>query len=158
MFINIGNMRLKISPDRLISDVQKDFNAAFPYLKLAFFRKRNSGVKEFSSTEMLPLHQRIGKRQTEVTDGDIDIHQEMKVKELENIFRDQFCLAVQVLRKSGNHWLETSMTDNWTLLQQNTHGRELTLSLMSLSSNQERKTGTSGEQNASQVRDQGPTA
>ena len=45
--------------------------------------------------------------------------------ELEKIFKDQFGLAVQVFRKSGNLWLETTMTDNWTLQQQNNHGKEI---------------------------------
>jgi hypothetical protein len=49
----------------------------------------------------------------------------MKVKDLEKIFKDQFSLAMQVFRKSGNLWLETTMTDNWTLQQQNEHGREI---------------------------------
>ena len=52
----------------------------------------------------------------------------MKVNKLENIFKDQFNLAVQVFRKSGNLWLETTMTDNWTLQQQNNHGREISTS------------------------------
>jgi hypothetical protein len=34
-------------------------------------------------------------------------------------------LSVQVFRKSGNVWLETSATDNWTLRQQNNEGAEL---------------------------------
>ena len=49
----------------------------------------------------------------------------MKVNELEKIFKDRFNLAVQVFRKSGNLWLETTMTDNWTLQQQNNHGGEI---------------------------------
>lgn len=49
----------------------------------------------------------------------------MKVSELEKLFKDKFKLAVQVFRKSGNLWLETTMTDNWSLLQQNNHGREI---------------------------------
>jgi hypothetical protein len=49
----------------------------------------------------------------------------MKVNELENIFQQKFSLSAQVFRKSGNLWLETTMTDNWSLLQQNNHGREI---------------------------------
>jgi hypothetical protein len=30
-----------------------------------------------------------------------------------------------VFRKSGNLWLETTMTDDWTLQQQNDHGYEI---------------------------------
>jgi len=38
---------------------------------------------------------------------------------------DRFGLAAQVFRKSGRVWLETIRTDNWTLNDQNKHGREL---------------------------------
>jgi len=44
---------------------------------------------------------------------------------LEKSFYDRFDMLVQVSRKSGSIWLETTMTDNWTLKQQNDHGREL---------------------------------
>jgi hypothetical protein len=36
-----------------------------------------------------------------------------------------FGVPVQILRKSGKIWLETTMTDHWTLLQQNQHGEEI---------------------------------
>ncbi|MEI9910895.1 MAG: hypothetical protein WDO71_15215 [Bacteroidota bacterium] len=49
----------------------------------------------------------------------------MTVGQLEDIFQKQFGLQVQVSRRSGTLWLETTMTDNWTLKQQNDHGREL---------------------------------
>ena len=49
----------------------------------------------------------------------------MTVGELENIFKDQFGANVQVSRKSGSLWLETTLTDKWTLLQQNEQGKEL---------------------------------
>jgi hypothetical protein len=37
----------------------------------------------------------------------------------------EFGLCVQVFRKSGNHWIETSLTNSWTLEQQNREGFEL---------------------------------
>ena len=49
----------------------------------------------------------------------------MKVEELERILKKDFGLRAQVFRKSGNLWLETTMTDGWTLAQQNYHGKEL---------------------------------
>ena len=49
----------------------------------------------------------------------------MTVGELEKLFRERFGANIQVSRKSGTLWLETTMTDNWTLKQQNEHGREL---------------------------------
>lgn len=118
-------MNLRIAPNRLISDLQKDFNNAFPFLKLEFFRNRNQQVPAFTFQQILPHNNRIAEGQTAITDGDIEVNPDMKVKDLEKIFKDQFSLAVQVFRRSGNLWLETTMTDNWTLRQQNEHGREI---------------------------------
>lgn len=118
-------MLLKIAPNRLISDIQKEFNKAFPFLKLEFFNNKSFSRSDFSAKQIIPATRKVGDSQTAITDGDIEIHEEMKVKELEKFFKEQFSLAVQVFRKSGTVWLETTMTDNWTLQHQNNHGREI---------------------------------
>ncbi|MEK7224207.1 MAG: hypothetical protein AAB221_00805 [Bacteroidota bacterium] len=118
-------MVLHIAPYRLISDIQKDFNKVFPFLKLEFFNPRQVARAGFTARQILPNTKKIGDSQLAITDGQIEIAENMKVKDLEKLLKDQFSLAVQVFRKSGNLWLETTMTDNWTLLQQNTHGREI---------------------------------
>lgn len=125
MFINTLAMNLQISPNRLISDIQKEFNKVFPFLKLEFFYNKNQSRSKTPAKEMIPHNKKIGDEQRAVTDGEIIINNEMKVNELENIFQQKFSLSAQVFRKSGNLWLETTMTDNWTLLQQNNHGREI---------------------------------
>jgi hypothetical protein len=51
----------------------------------------------------------------------------MTVTDFENALMDQFGLSAQVFRRSGNLWLETTITDYWTLKQQNEHGREITI-------------------------------
>ena len=117
-------MKLRIAPNRLISDVQKDFNTAFPFLKIEFFQKRMP-QPAYTFQEMLPRNRRIAEGQTAVTDGDIEISSTMTVRDLEKMFKDQFSLGVQVFRRSGNLWLETTMTDGWTLELQNQHGKEI---------------------------------
>ena len=76
-------------------------------------------------TQLIPAHRKIGDSKLSIPDADVEISEDMKVSDLEKLFKDNFKLAVQVFRKSGNLWLETTMTDNWTLLQQNNHVREL---------------------------------
>jgi len=46
---------------------------------------------------------------------------------LEICLQYEFGLPAQILRKSGNLWLETSMTNHWTLQQQNDHGRDIAM-------------------------------
>ena len=125
MFTNPGTMHLHIAPNRLISDIQKEFNEIFPFLKIEFFKTRSFTRSDFMAHQIIPAQRKIGDGQLAITDGDIEVVEEMKVMDLEKIFKDQFSLAMQVFRKSGNLWLETTMTDNWTLQQQNDHGREI---------------------------------
>ena len=119
------NMNLHIAPNSLISDIQKEFNKAFPFLKIEFFNNKSFSRTELSAQQIIAANRRIVDTQLAIKDGDIQINEEMKVIELEKLFKDKFKLAVQVFRKSGNLWLETTMTDNWTLAQQNNHGREI---------------------------------
>jgi glycerol-3-phosphate O-acyltransferase len=118
-------MQLQISPNQYISELQREFNRMFPFLKLEFFIGRPSVKTGFSAKQLIQSSQKISKAQSASKDGVIDITDTMKVAELERKLNEEFNLAVQVFRKSGNLWLETTMTDNWTLLQQNDHGREI---------------------------------
>ena len=118
-------MNLTIRPSRLISEVQDEFNKMFPYLKLEFFKNRSGKKLDYSVNNIIRHNQKLAEGQINPVDGLIDIEPGMTVKELEKHFQDEFSLAVQVFRRSGNVWLETTMTDNWTLKHQNDHGKEL---------------------------------
>jgi hypothetical protein len=49
----------------------------------------------------------------------------MTVAELEQQFSDVYGLSVQIFRHSGKAWLETTVTDKWTLEKQNEQGKAL---------------------------------
>jgi len=57
--------------------------------------------------------------------GTITIAPGMTVNELEQNFKDVYGLSVQVFRKSGKVWLETTVTDGWSLEEQNRQGEDL---------------------------------
>lgn len=115
-------MNIHIRPDMLIGEVQKQFNSMFPYLQLEFY-KSNADIKE---GKKLGAGKRIVIGQEAITDSLFDVMPDMTVKELETQFRKLFTLTVQVFRKSGTTWLQTTITDDWTLQRQNEHGREIT--------------------------------
>ncbi|MEJ7737572.1 MAG: hypothetical protein WKF97_09115 [Chitinophagaceae bacterium] len=120
-------MTISITYDKLIKDVQAEFNQSFPFLKIEFFRKgyRFSPFKQ--RKDCLPTHVSFGMSYRNKKTGRLDITPFMTVKELEKTCEEQFGIIVQVYRKSGNVWLETTMTDNWTIKQQNDHGGEIML-------------------------------
>ena len=57
--------------------------------------------------------------------GIITITPNMTVVDLEQRFNDVYGLGVEVFRKSGKVWLETTVTDGWTLEEQNLQGEAL---------------------------------
>jgi hypothetical protein len=120
-------MILTIKDDRKISEVQESFNTSFPYLKLEFFKKMH-GVKELSPLKgMIDSDRTIGQIRTIHSDGFITVTPKMTVAELEQEFGRIFGLSAQVFRKSGKMWIETTVTDKWTLEQQNSEGEALTV-------------------------------
>lgn len=117
-------MLLQIASTRLIGDIQKEFSSMFPFLKLEFYRvdENNAApqIKRFLPGKYAVLNARRSRQE-----GSLTIDENMTVGDLEKQFVSSFGLGVQVHRKSGNLWLETTMTDNWTLQKQNEHGLEL---------------------------------
>jgi hypothetical protein len=57
----------------------------------------------------------------------------MTVTEIEKSFNRFYGLNTQILRKSGNIWLGTTVTDNWTLEEQNKQGESLSTQINSKS-------------------------
>lgn len=119
-------MQLLINGERLISEVQGDFNSAYPFLKLEFFRNGSKRQDRYPANLKIAGNTRVkGAWAWKKNGGHLDLSDAMTVLELEQAFMDEFGLAVQVFRKSGNVWLETTMTDNWTLKHQSDHAREI---------------------------------
>lgn len=118
-------MTINISEKLQLNDVQKEFNALFPYLKIEFFKKSHGIDKPSPAQKMLTHSIAINEARTSRQEGFLELWPEMTVAELEQSFWTKYGLSVQVFRKSGNLWLETTMTDKWTLSQQNIHGLEI---------------------------------
>ena len=119
-------MVIQIAESRHISDLQYEFNQAFPYLKIEFFKKQHGVEKPSPAQRMFSQKSLVGDARVIKEEGSLEINEKMTVAELEQAFWNRFGLSVQVFRKSGNLWLETTMTDKWTLGQQNEHGKEIT--------------------------------
>jgi hypothetical protein len=115
-------MTIHVMRNKLISDLQQAFASAYPFLKIDFYKRSHlrDGVQRQRLNKSLQLD-----IAGIVKEGELRIDDAMTVGELEKAFRDDFGAMVQVSRRAGTVWLETTMTDGWTLKQQNDHGREL---------------------------------
>jgi len=101
-------MILYTSKYKSIDEIQKEFNRNYPYLRIEFEQKKNGRI---------PMEK--------VPEGAIEMNESTTVRQLQKSIKLLFGMPAQILRKSGKIWLETTMTDHWTLLQQNQHGEEI---------------------------------
>lgn len=116
---------LTITTAKNLLTIKEEFNAAFPYLKLEFFKHKH-GVKGVNpKRDIFESNLNLKTLPKKYVDGFINVTEEMPVGRLEQLFQEQFGLSVQAFRKSGSSWLETSVTDEWTLRRQNDAGKEL---------------------------------
>lgn len=118
-------MLVTINDDRKIYAIQEEFNHAFPYLKIEFFSKPHKSGGASAKKFVKSNSKTLGECRTIHNNGNLTIKPSMTVSSLEQAFQDVYGLSVQVFRKSGKVWLETTVTDGWTLEEQNHQGEEL---------------------------------
>lgn len=118
-------MKITINDHRKIFAIQKEFSEMLPYLKLEFFGKPNKSDGPSSTKIIKHPAKTIGQCRLIHNNGTLTITPSMTVTDLEQAFRDVYGLSVQVFRKSGKAWLETTVTNNWTLEKQNKQGEAL---------------------------------
>lgn len=118
-------MKITINDQQTIAQVRESFNKLFPFLKLEFFSKRHASEQPSPLKFLIKKNVTLKECRTIHNSGEITVTPDMKVNELEQLLWDQYGLGVQVFRKSGVIWLETVLTDIWTLAEQNAEGESL---------------------------------
>lgn len=120
-------MKININDNRKIFAIQEDFNTLFPYLKIEFFSKPHK-IGGASAKKLIKHNSKtLGECRTIHNNGEITITPSLTVSDLEQRFQDVYGLNVQVFRKSGKVWLETTVTDGWSLDEQNKQGEALSI-------------------------------
>lgn len=119
-------MKIQVLPNMTISDIQEVFSRFFPYLSLSFFTQPHD-IYQFSPVKYM------------ITEGDtvlarieanphsaiIDIVGDMTASDVERLFEREFGLHVQVMRKHGGVWIETTTSDTQSLLKQNDYAAKV---------------------------------
>jgi hypothetical protein len=116
------HMEIIVRDSGQIFALQEAFSSLFPYLKLEFFSQTSKKVVAATKNKSAQLNKKLAEYKPVKLPASIVISGTSTVKELEKQFAELYGLGVQVLRKSGNMWLETSITDSWTLEKQNAEG------------------------------------
>ncbi|HEY9258571.1 hypothetical protein [Chitinophaga sp.] len=116
-------MQIYISEEAVVADIQEKFQTMYPYLKLAFYRKPHTKGACSPEEEQIPADTPIEKVRMLHSFGWLDISYYRTAAAVEHDFSYIFGLSAQILRKAGTLWLETTVTDSWTLEELNNAGR-----------------------------------
>lgn len=120
-----GSMKLSIKDDLKLVDVQSEFHSYFQYLKIEFFKNTHSIGEGSVKSMIFEKNKYVRDCRIIHEDSDFIFPDTITVGEFEEHFQKVYGLSIQIFRKSGNVWIETSATDGWTLRQQNNEGAEL---------------------------------
>ncbi|MBS1915339.1 MAG: hypothetical protein JST87_03620 [Bacteroidetes bacterium] len=118
-------MQLQIDKKSSLGSIQKEFNTFYPFLKIEFF-KRIPVDQPLYKTELFSVNE-SRKYLDGFYDGttSIDIGRKRTVMDVEKDFEQMLGLSARIYRKSGNVWVETTLTNDWPLGEQNEEGREI---------------------------------
>ena len=118
-------MELLIEDAKRLEEIKNEFSGRYPFLKLEFFHHRHSEGKGSPKSDMVEGDPTLGEIRRKHNEGGLTIAEHMPVGELETAFEEKYGIHIQVFRKSGDLWLETSTTDSWTLKEQNDTGADM---------------------------------
>ena len=120
-------MTLPLTPDIIINELQQKFQEEYAYLHLKFFKTLSQGEGLSTIKKFCDPSKKLGSEVLMKKSGTINISDDMTVQELVEKFYTTFGIHVQVFRKSANLWMEITLTSNWSLRQQNSHGKEISI-------------------------------
>lgn len=112
-----------ISKDWKIKDIQNEFQNHFPFLKIEFYKSRKDASGSNVKFEKLNPFIPVVSMDSAKVPLEIPLSEDKKVSDLKQLFKDTLDCSIVIFRKSGNHWIETSFTEDWTLEQQNEEGK-----------------------------------
>ncbi|HVI43840.1 MAG TPA: hypothetical protein VM802_03190 [Chitinophaga sp.] len=115
-------MKIYISEEAIVADIEDRFHSLYPNLKLEFFRKPHEEGKCSPANEKLPSNAPIEKIRMMHSFGWMDVSYYRTAAAVEHDFSHLFGLHAQILRKAGRLWLITTGTDNRTLEELNATG------------------------------------
>ena len=118
-------MEIHIDDKKRLNDLKSEFSQLYPFLKLEFFHHSHKVGSGSPKSDMITSNPVIGEIRSKHNEGNMVINGDLSVNMVEQEFERKYGIHAQVFRKSGNIWLETSATDDWSLNEQNVMGREM---------------------------------
>jgi hypothetical protein len=101
-----------------LKEIKEQFNRKFPNLKIEFFEHEHEVGEASPKQAIFDDSFRLKDVRKEGSMKPISIHGNTKTSSLENHFEEEYGMHVQVYKKRGKTWIQTTSTDDWTLSQQ----------------------------------------
>jgi putative heme iron utilization protein len=118
-------MELFIHKHKSAKHIQDEFHECYPFLKIEFLKTAHENKPKFMNHQYV---QDVNELIAALPDGkeiQINIDNNRTLAQVKKDFSDMLGVLTQFFRKSGNVWIETSLTDDWTLERQNKEGELL---------------------------------
>lgn len=113
---------MKLTKETTTQEVKESFHKEYPYLKIEFYNKKHVSFEGSLPKNTIVENVSLGELNPKMRPGEIEMDENLTVNAFESRLENDFGLHVQVFRKSGDYWLQTNSTDNWTLGKQEEKG------------------------------------
>jgi hypothetical protein len=116
-------MHIHIHDKTKLKEIQDAFSTYYPYLRLRFYKQPHKHFEISSEKGRLSEELTIEEIKNTHLDGVLDIMPTQRVDEVEDMFLEQFGLAVQILKKEKSEWVQTTGLDSYSLKEVNEFSR-----------------------------------
>lgn len=111
-------MQLKLEKNDTVLDLKKQFQSAFPGLKIELFEKAHEAKQSSAAKQRIYGVVALESVVNQDLPCSIDVKETMSVSEVERQFESELGLHVQVFRQMRGVWIETVQTDSYSLAEQ----------------------------------------
>lgn len=110
-----------IDNETFLKDIQSNFNAFYPFLKIEFWELKKTFLKPGIKNNHYSMQVKDVSHVPQLIH--IDVSDEQTIGALIKDFKHNSGTNIDVYRKSGNVWNIISLTESWTLKNQNNAGK-----------------------------------
>jgi hypothetical protein len=113
-----------INDNKTLKELKEEFKTKFPHLSIQFYNTSHNPNEGNIRQNILDENLKVGDVRTLHIEGEMSIDGHLKTSAFEQMFKNTFGVNVQVFRKAGDIWLQTTITDHWTLAEQERAAQE----------------------------------
>ena len=114
-------VKILIENGKALGEIQREFSLHYPFLRIEFFKTVESNGM-IRREKLKDEHRLMIKNLLAINIGG-----DCTINDVKKDFLEKANLIIQIYRKSGNVWVETSHTNHWPLEQQNFEGEQMNL-------------------------------